>query len=76
LYYPPYFRPILIGPELFKLYLGSGYKLRRILLVIIKVLEFKAGIKRQGGNPYNRSIYFNIVVLSFIPCLYNRVLYA
>jgi hypothetical protein len=76
LYYTPYFRPILIGPKLFKLCLNSEYKLRHILLVIIKVLKFKAEIKRQSSNLYNRSIYFNIIVLSFILCLYNKVLNA
>jgi hypothetical protein len=74
--YLPYFRPILIGLKLFKLCLGNRYKLRHILLIIIKILEFKAGIKRQGGNLCDKSIYFNIIVLSFILCLYNRVLYA
>jgi hypothetical protein len=74
--YAPYFGSILIGPELFKLRLGGGYKLRRVLLVVIKVLEFKAGIKRQSNNLGDRSICFNIVVLSFILCLYNRVLDA
>jgi hypothetical protein len=71
LYYPLYFRPVLIGLELFKLRPDSGYKSRRVLLVVIKVLEFEVGIKRQSGNPCDRSICFNIVVLSFIPCLYN-----
>jgi len=66
----------LIGPELFELRPGGGYKSRRVLPVVIKVLEFEAEMKRQSGYPYDRSICFNVVVLGFIPCLCNRVLDA